>query len=147
MDGHVKYLLNGKVKLDADPAKIKSIDCSAFVRYVIYHGSDKTAAMPDGSWYQHKYCKDNGLTVSPYSDCVLSDGWLRIAFIEPRKGVPGHVWLVLDGMTLESHGGKGPDRRAWDTAILKSKVSDCYLLAQTRSQHRNNEYYGKTYYV
>jgi hypothetical protein len=143
MDGHIKYGFGSKARFQTKPEEIKAIDCSGFVRYLIYKATDGQVQMPDGSWNQDHWCKTSLLERADYATAASMDGWLRIAFIPVKKatagrpghpghkGHAGHVWLVLNGLTLESHGGKGPDRRPWDTAVLKSQVSDCYKLAQT----------------
>jgi hypothetical protein len=131
MDGHITYHLGGKAAFKTNPANIHAIDCSGFVRYFMYHATNGSLIMPDGSWIQNDWCKKQQYERVEYATAAYSDGWLRIAFIQPQKGHPGHVWLILNGKTLESHGGKGPDRRSWDTHVLKAGVHDCYKLAQT----------------
>ena len=132
LDGHVHYGFGAKASsLDVDPAAIGHIDCSGFIRYVTYRATDRHIKLQDGSWNHHAWCKAQKLSEVAYSTAALVDGWLRIAFIEPSKTHSGHVWFVLNGLTLESHGGKGPDRRPWNCRILASEVGDCYLFAQT----------------
>ena len=70
-------------------------------------------------------------TAVEYTTASATDGWLRIAFIHGSKGHVGHVWLILAGNTIESHGGVGADRRRWDTTVLKDGVDVCYKLALT----------------
>jgi hypothetical protein len=138
MDGHIKYGFGSKAKLNDEPQKITAIDCSGFVQYVIYQATKKQMVLPAGSWNQRVWCDNQKLSKVEYSSANEKDGWLRIAFIAPKsKTVPGHVWLILDGMTLESHGPtKGPNRRAWSEKILKSNVYACYKFAQTYTQYR-----------
>jgi hypothetical protein len=134
MDGHVSYGWGSKApSLSCDTSKIHRLDCSGFVRYLLYQASDSQLLLPDGSYIQHDWCKHSGLARVDYSSASANDGWLRIAFIPPAKHHAGHVWLILNGLTLESHGGKGPDRRAWNSKVLKTGVRDCYKLAQTYS--------------
>jgi hypothetical protein len=138
MDGHVSYGLGSKApSLHCKPSQITKIDCSGFVRYLIYQATDRRVIIHDGSVQQREWCEGHGLAKVDYSSAAKNDGWLRIAFISPRKAhkgskaVPGHVWLVLNGRTLESHGKHiGPDRRPWDTPVLKQHVAACYKLAQ-----------------
>jgi hypothetical protein len=132
MDGHVSYGLGSKApSLDCDPAAITKIDCSGFVRYLLYQATDNQVVLPDGSWHQREWCQGKKLAKVDYEEAGSSDGWLRIAFISPRKGHAGHVWLILEGQTLESHGKtKGPDRRPWNTRVLTAGVSACFRLAQ-----------------
>lgn len=141
MDGHISYGMGAKAKsLDLEPSQIKSIDCSGFTRYLIYKASGGQIKMVDGSDEQRDWCKKHGLRSQKYSEVAgLSDGCLRIAFI-PRtykngKSVPpyGHVWLVMDGQTIESRGGKGPSRRSWSSSALTGRVNKCYILANLYS--------------
>lgn len=129
MANKVGYGLNSKaVPITCDPGKIKTIDCSGLVRYLIVNAS-ATKGFPDGSWHQNKYFVDNGFESVKYADqASLQDDWLRIAFIAPAKGKIGHVWLIHNGQTIESRGGKGPDQRSWNTPVLSSEVTSCYKL-------------------
>jgi len=131
MDGHISYGFGIKANLHVQPEDIKSIDCSGFVRYLLYNATYSALKMPDGSWMQHDWCQKSLFEAVNYATADRCDGWLRIAFLPPKAGHAGHVWLVQNGATIESHGGKGPDRRPWDTTILKSQVTACYKLAQT----------------
>ena len=140
MDGHVSYGYGSKVPLDAEPSQIKKIDCSGFSRWLIYQATDGLVTMVEGSDEQHAWCKKQKLTKQNYfQTAALSDGQLRIAFIPRVYGEggkvakAGHVWLVLDGQTIESHGGKGPSRRAWNHSSLTARVGACFVLAQLYS--------------
>jgi hypothetical protein len=42
----------------------------------------------------------------------------------------GHVWLVHNGFTFESHGGVGPNSRPFNTPILSHIVTDVYVLGK-----------------
>ena len=124
-----QYGLNSKaVPLNIDPVKIKTIDCSGLVHYLIHNASD-AKSFPDGSWKQWDYLtKRNFKPVDYKNKASLQDGWLRIAFIKKKGKLPGHVWLIHNGQTIESHGGKGPDRRLWNTSVLTKDVSSCFEL-------------------
>ena len=119
--------------LTKEVSEIKSCDCSGFVRYVLYHSSDQQLKIHAGSWHQEEWCKSTLLAKVDYSTAANSDGWLRIAFLPKKNGKPRHVWFVLNGLTIESRGGKGPDRRAWDTPVLKKNAHACFKLAQLYS--------------
>ena len=136
MDGHVSYVLGSKAPhFDTDAAKIKTIDCSGFVQYVLYNASNKTAILKSGSYYQNQWCLDHKLDKVAYSTAAESDGWLRLGYFAASKTQSsGHIWLILGGKTLESHGGKGPDRREWNTNVLTKNVTACYKVAQLFSQ-------------
>jgi hypothetical protein len=131
-DGHIKYQLGAKPGLNTKPEDITKSDCSGFVRYLMYNatgGSMNFGGGGGGTWWQNKWCKDQGLDIVDYSTAAECDGTLRCAFIHGGGGKVGHVWLILSGLTIESHGGKGANRRPWDTAVLKNGVSVCYKLA------------------
>jgi len=147
MDGHISYGLGSKApSLSCDPSAIKAIDCSGFVRYIIYKATGGAVHMPDGSWVQHDWCKHQQFMTADYkTEAQQQDNWLRIAFLPKHEKHPGHVWLVLNGKTLESHGHKGPDRRPWDTSALK-KVNACYVLA-TSTPPLKQESFGEVAYA
>lgn len=98
-------------------AHAKEVDCSGFVRWVIYHATAATGeafTIPDGSANQHQWFEQQGFKSSTHDSALAKDGVIRIGFLSPEDGGGvGHVALVLDGLTMESHGGKGPDRRVW----------------------------------
>jgi len=117
----VKYGLGSKAKsLNAKPSEYrdqnggKAIDCSGFVRYLLHFVF--ALDIPDGSVNQRDWIKANGFKKCAPSDVGNKDGAVRIAFLPPIPGVRkvGHVMLVVNGETCESHGGKGPNMRAWN---------------------------------
>lgn len=140
-DGHIHYSLGAKAPhLNCSPSEITAIDCSGFVRYLIYQLTGMT--IRDGSYNQHDWCIAQRLPQAEYDDdASSSDCILRIAFIVPsRQHHIGHVWLILNGMTLESHGHtKGPDRRPWSTRVLLDDVDACYELAYVLAPSMNYE--------
>jgi hypothetical protein len=150
MDGHVKYSYGAKAALDKEPSDVTALDCSGFSRYLLYKASNTAIVLPNGSANQKVYCDNQKLTKVEYSTCGEKDGWLRIGFLAKNGSVPGHVWLILDSLTLESCGDKGPTRRPWDQGVLKKNIWACYKLAQTFTQHRsvpNIRYMEKRYYA
>jgi cell wall-associated NlpC family hydrolase len=107
------YQLGAKIDPSKLPVTAKSVDCSGFVRFAIWQCSG--IYIPDGSVNQHDWVKLNKFKVSDQASALLNDGVLRIAFLSPVDGGgTGHVVLILNGKTMESHGGKGVDSRAWD---------------------------------
>lgn len=112
-----QYRLGGKWPLDLDPEEAdgRRVDCSGFVRWLLYQSSPENnrVIIPDGSVVQHDWIKDKGFKKSTIAAGRRQDGFLRIAFLPPGGGI-GHVVLILDGRTLESAGGTGPDSRVWD---------------------------------
>ncbi len=125
---YIKYLLGGKLRMGSDPPSANAVDCSGYVRWLIYGATHGQTLMPDGSWYQQEWCKSQGFKRTDYGHCILHDSRLRIAFINPRAGKVGHVWVIINGQTIESYGGHGAGRRAWDTPALINNVSACYVL-------------------
>ena len=106
------YRFGAKVALDAAPSSFDECDCSGFVRWLLHGSTSDQLEVPDGSWNQHQWCRTNGFKATDYSAVAgLKDSRLRIAFIEPRRGRAGHVWLIINGGTIESYGGHGPGRR------------------------------------
>jgi cell wall-associated NlpC family hydrolase len=126
---HCGYKLGAKAPtLGCDSHDIKRIDCSGFVRYIIYRITSGMVKLPDGSWRQHEWCSDQGFKLVRYNEVAfLHDGRLRIAFKNADGGV-GHTWLILNGETIEAYGGQGVGRRPWDTLKLKKLVDACYVL-------------------
>ena len=113
----VGYGLGKKIANDTDqPGRdFTLVDCSGFVRAALRRSTAPRIAFPDGSVVQHDWVRDHGYARQTVADGGLSDGHVRIAFLSPADSPSriGHVVLILDGKTLESHGGVGPDSRAW----------------------------------
>ena len=106
------------------------VDCSGLVRLFLNRITFDHLIIPDGSWHQNKWAMGYPLRPCDYSDCAKLDDRLRIAFMAPGRGKHGHVWLCVNGHTIESYGGHGPGRRAWNVKPLLSRVSTCYLLTE-----------------
>lgn len=131
--GRVRYELGEKApSLDCDSSRIRSIDCSGWARYAIYRATNGAVRMPDGSQAQKGWCARQGFKVSTYDadGAGRHDGALRIAFASPDPGDewPRHVWLIKDGMTMESYGGHGVGSRRWNDHVLAPIVTVCYVL-------------------
>ncbi|HLL84226.1 MAG TPA: hypothetical protein VK420_16305 [Longimicrobium sp.] len=113
----VTYGLGAKVPfLGAVPGKeFKRVDCSGFVREAIRLATDPRVPFPDGSVVQHEWVRAKGFRKSNVEAAHKKDGALRIAFLRPQdvKSGIGHVVLVHNALTLESHGGTGPNSRPW----------------------------------
>lgn len=122
------YRLGAKARFGAKPGTdFKAIDCSGFVRWILNGCTDPPLQMPDGSWRQRVWCQNQGFKRVPYDECGRMDSRLRIAFIDPTSDEAGHAWLVVNGQTIESRGGRGPSRRLWDTPVLKG-ARFCFVL-------------------
>jgi len=129
----VTYGLGKKVPfLGAVPGKdFKQVDCSGFVREAIRLSTNPPARFPDGSVVQHDWIRDHGFEKGTVRDGTLDDAAVRIAFLRPQDSPHGigHIVLINRGMTLESHGGVGPDSRAWDGRGWQAKTW-VYVLAR-----------------
>lgn len=128
----VKYELGAKPRLGSLPgAGFTTADCSGFLRWLINAASyGKVKIPPGGSVIQRDWCIKQGFKRTSYDNCALEDSRLRIAFINPGGGKIGHVWLVINGQTIESYGSHGAGRRPWDTSVLKKNVDYCFVLTE-----------------
>jgi hypothetical protein len=131
--GH-RYAMGAKPELGSASNYWSWADCSGFVRWLLYGAAGVT--LPEGSVEIHDWCRANKFQVVDYRlSGSLMDDRLRIAFINPTQAEPGHVWLVINGQTIESYGGHGPGRRPWNAPIdggsssLARAASACYVLS------------------
>ena len=131
--GKVKYKLGAKAGLHATPGEdFTKIDCSGFVRWLLFQCGNGFAAIPDGSWNQWEWCKREGFKESTYdkNGAGLCDSRLRIAFIRAKPGSSGHIWLIINGQTIESYSPVGVKRRPWNYKTLKNNVAAVYVLTE-----------------
>lgn len=119
---------------------IGAVDCSGFVRWAIWHATAGAVIFEDGSVQQHDQIKRVGFKPSTVDAGSNHDNVVRIAFLAPAydtSGVTeehGHVLLLPgDGLTCESHGHKGPDRRVWNDLPF-AHLMDVYVLSMPHSQ-------------
>lgn len=129
-----------KGTLDTPVEDIDHIDCSGFIRYLIYHCSDTHYKLPDGSQNQLQWCIDNNLhEVKNYSDVntYLTDKRLFIGFIKPYTrgaGKIGHVFLISQvdkdaaADTMESFGSHGVGSRSWNYRTLYNQVHKVFEI-------------------
>jgi hypothetical protein len=115
---HVTYGLGAKVPFyHAVPGRdFTKVDCSGFVREAILEATEKAVPFPDGSVVQHDWVKARQYPLSSVDAAKTSDQKVRIAFLPPSASPEhiGHVVLIYQARTLESHGHHGPDSRPWD---------------------------------
>jgi hypothetical protein len=113
----VKYGLGSKAPfLHAVPGRdFTKIDCSGFVREAIRESTAPMVRFPDGSVVQHDWVRARRFRRTTIEAAKASDGKVRIAFLSPSDSPSGigHVVLIHNGRTLESHGGVGPNSRDW----------------------------------
>jgi hypothetical protein len=113
----VSYGLGTKVPFHgAIPGRdFTKVDCSGFVRELVFRATTPPFDFPDGSVVQHDWVAQQGFAKSSIADGKLHDGAVRIAFLAPQASPShiGHVVILHEGSTLESHGGLGPDSRPW----------------------------------
>ena len=138
----IKYGLGAKAPaMAATPAQIARIDCSGYVRWLLWQASGGALKLPDGSQNQRDWCEKNLREVGSYRDAAqyMTGKRLFIAFIRPGYngcGPVGHVWLLLDGdpgmgvtaETVESYGGHGPGSRPWNARTLMREVYSVFEL-------------------
>lgn len=129
----VTYGLGKKVPFfGAVPGKdFTQVDCSGFVREAIRRATNPMLPFPDGSVVQHEWIDNHRFERGTVADGKLADGAVRVAFLRPQDSPHGigHIVLISNAKTLESHGGTGPDQRSWDGASWQAKAF-VYVLAR-----------------
>jgi len=122
----VQYGLGAKVPFHGAVAgkDFKTVDCSGFVREMIWRATSPHQSFPDGSVVQHDWIRDRNFERTTLDAALQQDGVLRIAFLRPQDSPQhiGHVVLIHNANTLESHGGVGPDSRIWTKAGWQAKA-------------------------
>ena len=131
-DVPVHYGLGAKVNpLSLQAGSFDKVDCSGFVRWCVYHatGPVNPVVIPDGSATQHEWIKNQGFKHSTYEAGLLEDNVIRIAFLSPEQTSEkiGHVLLIINGTTYESHGGVGVSSRKWGSQGFM-KIMNVYVL-------------------
>lgn len=122
----VAYGLGAKVPFHgaAPGQQFKRVDCSGFIREAIWRATSPHLNFPDGSVVQHDWVRARNYKRSTPGSALNKDGAVRIAFLRPQdvsSGV-GHVALIHNGQTLESHGGVGPNSRPWSNTGWQAKT-------------------------
>lgn len=121
-----RYKMGAKVAFDTPVEKIKAVDCSGWIRYLVYNSTEPHLTIPDGSFNQREWAQQH-LTRVPYKETIAAPNDLHIAFMNPEGAEAGHVFFVREGWTIESHGGRGPNQRRWDIPILLMNVDFTFL--------------------
>lgn len=132
----IGYGLGAKAPaLSSSAESIDRIDCSGYVRWLLFQASNGTLKIPDGSQNQRAWAEQNLRQVDKYADAAryMTGTRLFIAFIKPFTngcGKVGHVWLLADGdpgagvdaETIESCSARGVCSRRWNTGTLMREV-------------------------
>ena len=145
--GKVNNISMGSHLIDGN---ITGMDCSGFVRYVLYNGTRRALDLTGGSVKQRDALKDkkfehfSGRLAKSIKDeyreeASKSDDQVRIGFRDTttelqsdgsrKKTQVGHVWLVINGKTFEStkkSGNDGPASLNWNQRV--QDVDDLFVL-------------------
>lgn len=117
----VKYGFGAKCpesKIGLLPIPFKEIDCSGFVRTALAYASGNKVKIVDGSFNQGDWLKAHGYKLTDPDNCALKDNHIRICVHHPDVlDETGHVWIVINGKTLESYSGNGPGSRDWNAKL------------------------------
>ena len=136
-DANVSYGFGSK---DPHPGSGKvgfsEIDCSGFVRTLLMYAAGAALKdFPDGSYTQGDWLDSKGFKPTDASNGGSTDGCLRCYVHHPDfMDETGHIWLTVNGHTIESCGGRGPCERAWNTPLHSGHTLDAlasvgYVLA------------------
>lgn len=127
----VKYRFGAKFDSVADEHPIGHyVDCSGYIRWLVLHGSNGELLLPDGSVNQHAYILQQGFPIRDYSKALLNkNGAVYICFLRPAGRLAGHVWLLRNGHTMESHFGKGIASRPGKFLKYLGRQVYCYRLS------------------
>ena len=121
-DAHVAYGFGAK---DPNPGSgkvdFREIDCSGYVRTLLmYAAGGAFNDFPDGSYTQGEWLAAKGFKPTAASNGGNTDGHLRCYVHHPDTlDETGHIFLTINGHTVESFGGHGPGERLV-TATLRS---------------------------
>jgi hypothetical protein len=143
-----KWNPNSTGNLSTSINSIEHLDCSGFIRYVLYRATETELTIPDGSQIQREWCEQLAAAnllhkVNNYANTnkYITKERLFIAFIKPWTngcGEIGHVWLVgqfnkdIFAETMESYGGHGVGSRPWNSHTLLREVYSVYELPTKR---------------
>ncbi len=106
------------------------VDCSGYIQWLVYQGSDGQLLLPDGSVNQHAEILRLGFPIRDYGAALRdTTGAVFINFFRPSVRLAGHVWLLSGGRTMESHFGKGIDSRSGKLLAFMGRKVYCYRLS------------------
>ena len=134
-DAHIAYDWGGKdANCGSGEIDFTGLDCSGFVRTILIYagGGPETGAfraLPDGSYDQGQWFQEIGFKPVSAASSALRDGRLRVNIHHAdAKDETGHIWLAVNGHTVECFGGHGPGERAWNVR-LRSGYQLCDLAS------------------
>lgn len=135
--GKARSLAGSPPVWEKDGRVVDGVDCSGFHRYCMWRFG--ATDMPDGSAAQNDWYRAQGFQHTHFSapgDYTVHMDARRVyaAFCRgnERDEEIGHVWLVYNDphtrawVTIESHGGHGPNSRPAKVNILTHIVTDVY---------------------
>jgi cell wall-associated NlpC family hydrolase len=126
----VSYRLGAKFDdITAEHPIAHHVDCSGYIRWLVFHGSGGVLHLPDGSVNQHAFIQQQMFSARDYSKVLsnTSDA-VYICFLRPTERKAGHVWLLRNGQTMESRSGKGISTRRGVLLKLLFRPIYCYRL-------------------
>jgi len=135
----VRYRYGAKPPLGAQCAEVREADCSGFLRWLLHQAG---VTVPDGSVNQRQWVQQQGWRqLAQYSDvryAAQDPSRLFMCFLPPRtvrigrggvgrKTIPGHVWLVHQGYTIECHSAQRATLpRRWNAEALNRPDTVAY---------------------
>lgn len=134
---HISYLWGGK---DANCGSgevdfAAGIDCSGFFRTLMMYaaGGPGTGALrdlPDGSYTQGEWLAAQGFKPTTAAAMLLADGHVRVAVHHPNAlDEAGHIWIGVNGHSIESWGSHGPGERSLTTMLQSGhRLNDLFSV-------------------
>lgn len=112
-----------------------ALDCSGFMREAWYYASNRQV-IPEGSANQKDWARNRiGREIlrewpgAMYAKACKNRGALLLCIIDAVDRVhSGHVFMVLNGFSIECYGGHGVGRRLWNTPVLVREVSTVFVV-------------------
>ncbi len=128
---HIPYLWAGKdPRCGSGAIDFPGLDCSGFVRTLLMYagGGPEGGAfqhLPDGSFMQGQWFGRQGFKLTLPKYAAERDGRLRVHIHHADdKDETGHIWLTVNGHTVESFGDHGPGERAWNARLRSGHTLD-----------------------
>ncbi len=133
--------------------RFPGFDCSGFIRYVLYNGTNGRLDLTGGTHNQKtalankKFKHFNGSGARTIkneykSEAAKLDDMVRIGFRAAKfdqkadgtreRSRVGHVWLIINGKTYESttKGGRNKGPKSFNWNIRENEVSEFFVLGR-----------------